>query len=72
MIPARPYGERQITVAPLPDRYIARVGVRQSDLNDLACDESPVEVADLRVIEDGFRRIEDAVLRGRNTLPVCR
>ena len=68
VIPAGPDRERQIAVAPLPDRDVARVGVRQRDLHDLAGDEGAVLVADLRVIEDRFRRVEDAVLRGRETL----
>ena len=69
VIPSRPDGERQVTVAPLPDRDIARVGVRQGDLDDLASDERPVQVADLRIIENRFGRVEDAVLYASKTLP---
>ena len=65
VIPAGPDRKRQEAVAPLPYRHVARVGVRQRYLDDLPGDEGPVLVADLRVLEDRFRGVEDAVLRGR-------
>src|SRR5262249_24486169 len=51
------------------DRDVARVGVGQGDLDDLAGDEGAVEVAGLGVAQDGFGRVEDAVLGGREAPP---
>ena len=66
MIPAGPDRKRQEAVASLPDRHIARVGMRQRNLHHLPGDECPVLIADLRVLENRFRRVEDAVLRRRD------
>src|SRR5262249_45116199 len=72
VVPARADREREEAVAPLPDGDVARVGVGQGDLDDLAGDEGAVEVAGLGVAQDGLGRVEDAVLGGREAPPVAR
>ena len=50
VIRAWPYGERQMTVAPIADREITRIGVRQGYLDHLASNESAVQDVQLRII----------------------
>src|SRR5262249_52268013 len=62
-IPAGPDREGDEAVAPLPDRHVAGVGVRQRHLHDLAGDERTILVAGLGVLEDRRRGVDDPGMR---------